>query len=180
MQKWPQKWSVLKGKRRSTEKSRSPSDSSWFETFDRVKFLFVEPFLMGKSLGQRRKKSLTGGPPDFARRAPLRRSWRKVLRTNRPQKCSVVKGSREPTEKSRSPSDSSWFETKSNLKLLFLEPFLMGKMLAQRSKKTLAGGPPDFARRAPLRPSWRRVLRTICCFLNPYSGCSIGFSKKKQ
>ena len=74
MQKWPQKWSCSNRCRGPTEKSRSPSDSSWFETKSRVKLLFLEPFLMGKSLVQRPKKSLTGGPPDFARRAP----WHQV------------------------------------------------------------------------------------------------------
>ena len=84
------------------------------------------------------------------------------------QTRSQLNRSRGHMEKSWSPSDSSWFETKCNVKLLFLEPIWIMKTLGWRRKKSLAGGPPDFARRGPLGRRGRRVLRTI-----PGSGAMI-------
>ena len=80
-QKWPQKWSQSNSSRVAGEKSWTPSDFSWFETLDPVELLFLELFLMPQTSVQRRKKSLAGGPPKIARRAPLRQIWRRVLRT---------------------------------------------------------------------------------------------------
>ena len=77
------------------------------------------------------------------------------------QKCSRAKGSRGRTEKWQRTSKSPWFETRAKVKLFFLDLLLTIKILVQRSKKRVARGPPNFARRDPLEPSWRRLLRTM-------------------
>ena len=63
------------------EKSLKESDSSWFQTFETVALLFLGSLLIMKTLGRRSKKRTARGPPDFARRGPLGRRWRRVLRT---------------------------------------------------------------------------------------------------
>ena len=76
-----QKWSRPNRSRGPTEKSSKESDSSWFETLGMIEFLFPEPLWIMKTLGWRSKKRTARGPPDFARRGPLGRRGRRVLRT---------------------------------------------------------------------------------------------------
>ena len=103
-QKWPQSWSYLDRCRADGRKWWSPSDFSWFETLGTKKLLFLEVVLMMKTLGWRRKKTVTRGPPKIARRAPLRGRWRRVLRTTW---FTNDQGSRAPSK--REPL--LWFST---------------------------------------------------------------------
>ena len=67
------------------------------------------------------------------------------------QKLSRFNRNHGPTEKSLKESDSSWFETLGIVKLLFLGPLWIIKILVQRSKNVSQEDPPKNARRAPLK-----------------------------